>query len=264
MCGAGNDRRHYSLERLRAGRSSRRPGLMCGARRQAFPEVPRALFLGSTADDGSVAPRTIDIGLRMKFVSGDRSFLTSPVQSLCRRPASAASTECAQQPSEPGARSQTRRCSPTVLTRRVCNRCSRTRRDVRTRRYARRLCAAHRAVASPRLCDHASIAPATDTEQVDLETHAFARNQCLRRSQWVNGRRRAARRHHLCLFAARAQRVGDAHDGSPRLPCDTGITRTICALFTVSCSDLRSLPCSCWARRRFWLRLLKNHRPAPA
>jgi hypothetical protein len=49
-----------------------------------FPKFRRALFLGSTAHDGSVAPRTIDIGLRMKFVSGNRSFLTSPVQSLCR------------------------------------------------------------------------------------------------------------------------------------------------------------------------------------
>jgi hypothetical protein len=69
-----------------------------------FPKFRRALFLGSTADDGSVARRTIDIGLRIKFVSGDRSFLTSPVQSICRRPASAASTECAQLSNEPGLR----------------------------------------------------------------------------------------------------------------------------------------------------------------
>ena len=47
-----------------------------------FPKFTRVLFLGSTADDGSVAPRTIDIGLRMKFVSGNRFVLTSPVQSI--------------------------------------------------------------------------------------------------------------------------------------------------------------------------------------
>jgi hypothetical protein len=67
-----------------------------------FPKFRRALFLGSMADDGSVAPRTIDIGRRMKFVSGNESFLTSPVQSICRCGASAASTECGQQRTEPG------------------------------------------------------------------------------------------------------------------------------------------------------------------
>ena len=55
-----------------------------------FPKFRRALFLGSTAEDGSVAPRTIDIGLRMRLVSGNQSFFTSPVQSMCRRPARAA------------------------------------------------------------------------------------------------------------------------------------------------------------------------------
>lgn len=63
-----------------------------------FPKFRRALFLGSTADDGLVAPRTIEIGFRMKFVSGDRSFLTSVVESICRRPAGTVSTDCAQQP----------------------------------------------------------------------------------------------------------------------------------------------------------------------
>jgi hypothetical protein len=65
-----------------------------------FPKFRRALFLGSLANDGSVAPGTIDVGLRMRFVSGNRSFLSSPVQSVCRRP-SAASTECAEQPNQP-------------------------------------------------------------------------------------------------------------------------------------------------------------------
>ena len=61
-----------------------------------FPEFQSALFLCSTRNDGSVALRTIDIGLRMKFMSGDRSYLTSAVQSICRRTASGASTECAE------------------------------------------------------------------------------------------------------------------------------------------------------------------------
>jgi hypothetical protein len=77
-----------------------------------FPKFRRALFLGSLADDGAVAPRTIDIGLRMRFVSGNRSFLTSPVQSICRR---AASTECAHQRNQPVV-SRDSHGSPTVLT----------------------------------------------------------------------------------------------------------------------------------------------------
>jgi hypothetical protein len=67
-----------------------------------FPKSRRALFIGSMADDGSVAPRTIDIGLRMRFISGNRLFLTSPVRSICRPPAGAASTACAQRPIERG------------------------------------------------------------------------------------------------------------------------------------------------------------------
>ena len=79
-----------------------------------FPKFRRALFLGSTADDDSFAPRTIDIGLRMKFVSGDRSFLTSAVESICRRPAGSASMDCAQQPG--GSRvHRDSHSSPTVL-----------------------------------------------------------------------------------------------------------------------------------------------------
>ena len=61
-----------------------------------FPKCRRALFLGSAADGGPVEPRIIGIGLRMRLVCGDRSFLTSAVQSIGRRPASAASTACAQ------------------------------------------------------------------------------------------------------------------------------------------------------------------------
>jgi hypothetical protein len=60
-----------------------------------FTEFRRVLFVGSTADDGSLHPLTIDIGLRMQFICGDRLVTTSAVQSLSRRPASAASTECA-------------------------------------------------------------------------------------------------------------------------------------------------------------------------
>jgi hypothetical protein len=78
-----------------------------------FPEFRSALFLCSTRDDGSVAPRTIDIGLRMKFLSGDRSYLTSAVQSICRRTASGGSTECAEA-SERGATENSLR-STTIL-----------------------------------------------------------------------------------------------------------------------------------------------------
>ena len=66
-----------------------------------FTEFRRVLFLGSTADSGALEPRTIDIGLRMKFIVGDRLVTTSAVQSLSRRPARAASTECVQQPGVP-------------------------------------------------------------------------------------------------------------------------------------------------------------------
>lgn len=67
-----------------------------------FPKFRRAQFLGSTADGVSVEPRTIDIGLRMTFIAGDRFFITSAVQSISRRPANAASRDAAEA-SEPGA-----------------------------------------------------------------------------------------------------------------------------------------------------------------
>jgi hypothetical protein len=54
-----------------------------------FTEFQRVLFLGSTADGGSIKPRTIDIGLRMCFKCGARVIITSPVQSLSRRLATA-------------------------------------------------------------------------------------------------------------------------------------------------------------------------------
>ena len=54
-----------------------------------FTEFQRVLFLGSTADGSSIQPRTIDIGLRMKFKVGAQVIITSPVQSLYRRLATA-------------------------------------------------------------------------------------------------------------------------------------------------------------------------------
>jgi hypothetical protein len=60
-----------------------------------FADFQRVLFLGSTADDGSFVPRVIDIGFRMKFVCGDRFIITSPVHSLSRPNANAASQDCA-------------------------------------------------------------------------------------------------------------------------------------------------------------------------
>jgi hypothetical protein len=59
-----------------------------------FTGFQRVRFLGSTADGSSLTPRTIDIGLRMIFKSGDQSIVTSPVQSVSRRPATAP-TGCA-------------------------------------------------------------------------------------------------------------------------------------------------------------------------
>ena len=73
-----------------------------------FTDFKRVLFLGSTADDGSLIPRLIDIGLRMKFVSGDRFIITSAVHSLSPGTASAASQECAAVP-------ESRAASVTVL-----------------------------------------------------------------------------------------------------------------------------------------------------
>jgi hypothetical protein len=59
-----------------------------------FTEFQRVVFLGSTADGASLTPRTIDIGLCMIFKFGARLIITSPVQSLSRRPAPE-STGCA-------------------------------------------------------------------------------------------------------------------------------------------------------------------------
>jgi hypothetical protein len=78
-----------------------------------FPKFRSALFLCSTRNDGSVALRTIDIGLGMKFMSGDRSYLTSAVRSICLRTASGGSTECAEA-SERGATENSLR-STTIL-----------------------------------------------------------------------------------------------------------------------------------------------------
>jgi hypothetical protein len=47
-----------------------------------FKEFRRVLFLGSTAEGGSLQPRTIDIGLRMRFIIADGLFVTSGVESL--------------------------------------------------------------------------------------------------------------------------------------------------------------------------------------
>jgi hypothetical protein len=60
-----------------------------------FTEFRHVLFLGSIADDGSLEPHTIDIGLRMKFGFGQQFVITSPVQSLSRHSAGAASPQCA-------------------------------------------------------------------------------------------------------------------------------------------------------------------------
>ena len=97
----------YELVVLRSAR-----GLIVVRGGRHFPEFQSALFLCSTRNDGSVALRTIDIGLGMKFMSGDRSYLTSAVQSICRRTASG-STECAEA-SERGATENSLR-STTIL-----------------------------------------------------------------------------------------------------------------------------------------------------
>ena len=75
----------YELVVLRGAR-----GLLAVRGGRHFPKFRRAVFLASTADDGSVAPRTIDIGLRMKFGCGEQFIITSPVQSLSRHSADAA------------------------------------------------------------------------------------------------------------------------------------------------------------------------------
>ena len=63
--------------------------------RKHFTEFRRASFLGSRAEDGSLDPQTIDIGLRMMFLLDGMSFITSVVQSIFRPHVRAASMECA-------------------------------------------------------------------------------------------------------------------------------------------------------------------------
>jgi hypothetical protein len=80
----------YELVILRGERGD---VLLSGGRH--FTEFQPALFLGSTAEGGSLEPRTLDIGLRMRFIVADGLFVTSAVQSIFRPQARAASTECA-------------------------------------------------------------------------------------------------------------------------------------------------------------------------
>ena len=84
MCGAGNDCHNHPLERLRV--------VVLGGDREMCWYVaegtsvksPLRYFSVRSADDGSAKPHTIDIGLRMKFVVGERFVVTSPVQSVSR------------------------------------------------------------------------------------------------------------------------------------------------------------------------------------
>ena len=84
MCGVGNDCREYfsSVYQLIVLREDGEI-LVRGGRH--FTKFQRVVFLGSISDGSPLEPRTIDIGLRMTFMAGDRVIITSPVQSLCRR-----------------------------------------------------------------------------------------------------------------------------------------------------------------------------------
>ena len=75
----------YELIVLHGGRGE---VLVRGGRH--FAEFTAVLFLGSIADDGSVDPHAIGIGLRMKFVGVGRFVITSPVVSISGRSADAA------------------------------------------------------------------------------------------------------------------------------------------------------------------------------
>ena len=79
-----------------------------------FTEFRRALFLGSTADDGSFAPGTIDIGRRLRFIYGDRVFITSAVESLSLATRECRPKACAAELSEGAVRAASR-SSPDVL-----------------------------------------------------------------------------------------------------------------------------------------------------
>ena len=60
-----------------------------------FKRFCPALFVGSIRNDGALERHTIAIGLRMKFYVDNLVIITSPVESLSRHLASAATTECA-------------------------------------------------------------------------------------------------------------------------------------------------------------------------
>ena len=60
-----------------------------------FKAFRRVLLLGSTAPGGFLKSRTIEIGSCMKFLVDGRLLVTSPVRSLSRHSASAASGACA-------------------------------------------------------------------------------------------------------------------------------------------------------------------------
>ncbi len=79
-----------------------------------FTEFRRALFLGSTADDGSFAPGTIDIGRRPRFICGDRVFITSAVESLSLATRECRPEACGAELSEGAVRAASR-SSPDVL-----------------------------------------------------------------------------------------------------------------------------------------------------
>jgi hypothetical protein len=62
--------------------------LVCGG--GYFPAFRQVLFIGSTFDGGSLAPRMIEVGGRMQFICDDRLVTTSAVQSVFLRPRAAA------------------------------------------------------------------------------------------------------------------------------------------------------------------------------
>ena len=82
-----------SIYELTVLRGDRGEVLVRGGRQ--FPELRQVWFLGSMAQDGSCHLLTIDIGLRMKFALGNTFVVTSPVRSLSRADAGAASPPCA-------------------------------------------------------------------------------------------------------------------------------------------------------------------------
>jgi hypothetical protein len=60
---------------------------------QHFANFCSARFVGSMPNGGPIEPYTIDIGLRMEFCLETQVIVTSAVQSLSRRLASAATTD---------------------------------------------------------------------------------------------------------------------------------------------------------------------------